>query len=470
MGFPARKRAKLKIRARHSPFARRVMLPAGEFIRVKEIAGLPLIVAAMLALAWANSPWSNSYLEFWHAQQEIRLFWFSYTTSLRHWINDALLPLFFFVAGLEIKRELIRGELSTLKTASFPFFLALGGVLVPAAIYLALNTGDAGAPRGWGVPVATDVAFALGILALLGDRVPYQLKVLVLTFAAVDDVFGVLVIALVYSGHLAPYAALAAAVIFALIVVLRVFRVPLISLFVVLGLALWFAFLKAGVHPTVMGVMLGLLAPATPQLGRDEFDRITRNADDRFHELHQERVELADREDLSEEEEDRLSELCAEEDALVGLVEEQARQTEAVTDRLIHNLNPWVSYLILPLFALSNAGVSIDLGQLQSLVVEPAALGVIAGLVVGKPIGLLLFAGIAVLCRLAELPPSLRWSHLVGASLLAGIGFTVSLFIADLAFSDDEQLLDAVKLAIMAASVAAAVFGLAVLRFWRSPG
>ena len=466
MGLTARAKAKLQLKAQKSSFARDVMLPAGEYISVKEIAGLPLVVAAAVALIWSNSPWGDLYRSIWSMEQEIRVFWFSHTETLRHWVNDALLPLFFFVAGLEIKRELVRGELSTPRKAALPFVLALGGVIVPTGMYLAFNAGG-GDTSGWGVPVATDVAFALAVLALFGDRIPSELKVLVLTFAAVDDVFGVLIIAVAYSREIATDAMWFAGLYFGLVVVLRALRIPLYSLFVVVGLPLWYAVLKSGIHPSVMAVALGLLAPARPMFERGEFARVRERANRQFLKTRRELQDLESRDDLTEEEQDRRLELSEREDALVGLLEEQARQTEPITDRLIHGLNPWVSYALLPLFALANAGVVIDVGTLKEVVTSRPTLGIIAGLVIGKPLGLLVFGWIALRLRWAQLPDTVTWTHLVAAGLLAGIGFTVSLFIGELAFGRrGAEIMAAVKVAIFIASLLAAVLG-ALWLWWR---
>jgi|AMFO01.1.fsa_nt_gi Na+/H+ antiporter NhaA len=426
--------ARLRARARRSLVARAALLPAFQFIRVEEIAGLPLVIAALVAVVWASSPWGDSYRAFWDAKLQLQLGPFARSESLRHWIDDVLLPAFFLVAGMEIKRELVRGELAGLRRAAIPLATALGGMVVPALLYLALNAGLPTA-RGWGIPMATDVAFALAVLGLAGKRVPAALRVLVLAFAAVDDLGAVLVIGLVYAGNV-RWVALAVAGGF-LVGILGArwlgLRGPVT--YAVLGLGCWGAFLVSGLHPTIAGVAVGLVVAAQP--------------DERRPQVCERIAELSG----------QLRRSCAaqdgeRQDALLGQLEELVHGTEAPVDRLVKAFNPWVSYAILPLFALANAGVAVSPSTLARAATDPAAQGVVLGLVVGKPLGFGLAAWLMTRLGLGRLPSSVRARHVVGGGLVAGIGFTVSLFMAELAFGES-AVADDVRMGVLVASVLA---------------
>lgn len=366
-----------------------------------------LLLATLLALLWANSPWASGYLRLWQTELSIGLGNYHLTETLRHWINDGLMAIFFLLIGLEIKRELVTGELASPRRAALPLVAALGGAIVPALIYLAFNVGGSGA-AGWGIPMATDPAFALGMLALLGRRIPLALRVFLTALAIVDDVVAVLVIAVVYAGGLSwPHLRIGAAILVGLVLAGRLgFHITLV--YVVLGLGLWLVFLESGVHTSIAGVLLALTLPVRTALGAS------------------------------------------------GGVE------GSLLARWEHGLAPWVAFGIVPIFALANAGVALGEDVLTTLT-EPVALGVLIGLVLGKQLGIVLATWLAIRLRLAVLPGTVTWRHLYGASWLAGIGFTTSLFIAGLAFGDG-TLLGQAKIGILVAALVAGGGGWVTLR------
>ena len=409
---------------------RLIARPLREFLETESAGGLVLLAAAAVALIWANSPFSSSYRALWATDLSIRLGPYLIAMDLRHWINDGLMAIFFFVVGLEIKREVVVGELSTARKAALPAVAAVGGMVVPALIYLALNAGSEGS-SGWGIPMATDIAFAVGVLSLLGGRINASLKIFLLSLAIADDIGAILVIGLFYSKGIALDALGVAAVVVLAIVGLRRVRVTWIPLYVALGAGLWLAMLHSGIHPTIAGIALGVLAPARP---------LVRTRDE-------ESVHLDARGDG----------VTAEKVTAFKL---RAHERVAVTERLQHALHPWTGFVIIPLFALANAGVSLGIdGRDVSWAVT---VGVIAGLVVGKPLGITLFAWAGARLGLLERPAGVSWPEIVGVAALAGIGFTISLFIAGLAF-DDPALIDAAKIGILGGSLLASLLGAWIL-------
>jgi Na+:H+ antiporter, NhaA family len=375
-----------------------------EFARLEASGGILLIGCTVVALAWANSPWSASYFHLWHTDPTFGLAGRLYSKPLHFWINDGLMALFFLLVGLEIKRETLVGELASFRKAALPIAAALGGMVVPAVSYFLFNRGGAGA-AGWGIPMATDIAFALGVLALLGDRVPTPLKVYLAALAIADDIGAVLVIALFYTEQISWISLGVGGLFFvALIIANRAgARHPLI--YVVLGVGLWLAFLGSGIHATVAGVLLATTIPA-----RQGGDSV---------------------------------------------------RTESLMLRFEHALMPWNKYVIMPVFALSNAGVLLGAGAARSLA-DPISLGVICGLVLGKPIGIVLFSWVATRTRIATMLDGIGWRQIAGVGLLGGIGFTMSLFIADLAFGNTPAL-ETAKLSILVASIIAGAVGAIVL-------
>jgi NhaA family Na+:H+ antiporter len=413
--------------------ARSVARPVNRFLHVEASGGVLLVGAALIALVWANSPWSATYHDLWGSELTIDLAGHAITEDLRHWINDGLMTLFFFVIGMEIKQELTHGQLTSLRAAAVPAAGALGGMVVPALIYVACNVGsdDIG---GWGVPMATDVAFALGVLALLGSRVPAELKVLLLSLAIVDDVGAILVIAAVYSDDLDARWLAAALLGLALIALLKRVRVRYLPVYAILGSAIWLATFESGVHATIAGVALGLLAPARALMPEVDADRI---ADKLSADQHVTAAEVRD-------------------------ISFRLRESIPVTERLQGFLHPWTSYLIVPMFALANAGVEISGASLGDAVRSSATIGVLVGLVVGKLVGVA--GAIALVTRLGvgRLPAGISSRHVLGMAGIAGIGFTVSIFVAGLAF-DHPAVTDEAKLGVLVASVIAAGVGAAIL-------
>ena len=414
--------------------ARAVAQPVTRFLHIEASGGILLAAAAVIALVWANSPWSASYHDLWATELSLDLGGHLIAEDLRHWVNDGLMTLFFFVIGLEIKEELTSGQLTTPREAAIPAAGALGGMLVPAGLYAVLNLGGDGA-GGWGIPMATDVAFALGVLALLGSRVPATVKVLLLGLAIVDDIGAVLVIAVFYSDGIDGAWAAAAAGGLLLVVLARQARVRFLPIYVVLGIGVWFATFESGLHATIAGVVLGLLAPARPLLGAPDADRVA-------DELSQDRdVTAAD----------------------VRRVSFRIREAVPVTERLQDLLHPWTSYVIVPVFALANAGVVLSNDSLSDAASSAVTRGVVLGLVVGKVLGVTGAILLVVRFGVGRLPMGVTTRHVVGMAGLAGIGFTVSIFVAGLAF-DEAALTEQAKLGVLLASVLAAAVGALVLR------
>ncbi len=420
-----------------SPFAR--------FARMEAAGGILLLAATVVALLWANSPWAENYHEIWHTSFSIGLGRHVLSWSRHTWVNDGLMAIFFFLVGLEIKREVLIGELASLRQAAFPFLAALGGSLVPALLYLLVN-GRSGHARGWGIPMATDIAFTLGVLALLGSRVPPSLKVFVAALAIVDDVFGVLVIALFYTAHIS-YISLALGLLgVALSFVANWAGVRHPAVYAFLGVFVWFAVLQSGVHATIAGVLLAFSIPVKSSIERKNFVSRCRRLLDRF---------------------DAAEPNSAEAHAVIHTLESQCEMVDTPLHRLEHSLQPWVSFLIMPIFAFSNAGVHL-LGQVEASVRHPVSIGVFLGLLLGKPLGIMSFSWLAHRTGLASAPDGVSWRQIFGASWLCGIGFTMSLFIAGLALQPD-SLVDMAKIGTLAASVMAGVIGSIVL-LGSSPG
>jgi NhaA family Na+:H+ antiporter len=388
----------------------RLVAPLRRFMEIEAASGFVLLAAAAMALGLANSPWSGPFLEFWNAHLQVGIGEWQIDESLIHWINDGLMTLFFFVVGLEIKREVVHGELQDPRKAALPLIAALGGMIVPAILYLIL-LGDAPGKKGWGIPMATDIAFAVGFLALLGTRVPLGLKVLLLTLAIVDDIGAILIIAIFYSTGVSATALTLAATGFGLIIICRCLGVRSVAVYSIVGIAIWLAMFHSGVHPTIAGVILGLLTPASPALNKPALlDELTATF------LAKER---------SESETGTLGHTNP-----VGRLKTAVLETVSPLERLEIALHPWVAFLIMPLFALANAGVTVDLEAIS----QPVALSVAIGLAAGKPLGITAFGWFGFSAGLAKLPAGVTWAAVIGASCLAGIGFTMSLFVAGLAF------------------------------------
>jgi len=418
----------------------RWLAPLVRFLHIEAASGVVLLACTAAALALANSPAAGWFAGLWKTPVSLSLGGFTLSGDVGHLIiNDGLMTIFFFVVGLEVKREMVHGELRDPRKALLAVFAALGGVLMPAGIYLALQWGEPG-QRGWPIPMATDIAFVVGFLALFGKRVPLGLKILLLSLAIVDDIVAVLVIAFVFTEAIAWSWLAWAAGAFALVHVFHRIGIRPIGVYVLLGVFIWLAFLNAGVHPTVAGVLLGLLTPAHPWLGRTVFADVL-NA-------------TWDGASLP-----TASELPAPAD--VARTQFAARETISPLLRLEHGLHPWVAFVIMPLFALANAGVAFN----PSSIGEPIARAVAASLAFGKPIGILLFCALAVRLRVTSLPDNVSWGMVAGGACLAGIGFTMALFLNALAFPVDQfsAYEAAGKIGTLAGSVVSAIVGGIVL-------
>jgi NhaA family Na+:H+ antiporter len=409
--------------------ARYVGRPLARFVDVEASGGIVLLVAAAVALVWANSPWQDGYHDLWHTEIRFEVGSYRFEDTLLHLINDGLMAVFFFVVGLEIKREFVVGELRDRRRAAVPVVAALGGMVVPAALYLALNLGSDGVD-GWAIPMATDIAFALGVVALLGSRVPSSLKVFLLTLAIVDDIGAIVVIAVAYTDDLSfPWLALAGGGL-GLMAIMRRARVWALPLYVAVGVGVWLATYESGVHATIAGVAMGLLAPARPLQDEIEAEEIV----------------------------DRLNPIR---DVSAGEVREVSfliRESVSVAERLEEVLHPYSSYLIVPLFALANAGLSLSGDELGEAATSAVTVGVVLGLVLGKPLGIALATWLATRAGWGTLAPGVRPGQVVGIGAVAGIGFTVSLFVTNLAFGEAGLAADA-KVGILVASVLAAGLG-----------
>jgi Na+:H+ antiporter, NhaA family len=414
----------------------RVLDPLRHFLHIEAMGGIALLVATAAALALANSPVSGAYLAFWQIPIGIQVGTHEFEQSLHHLIDDGLMVIFFFVVGLEVKRELVLGELRGLRRAALPLVCAVGGMVVPAGVYLLLQGGKPAA-RGWGIPMATDIAFVIGCLAVLGPRVPRGLRVLLLSLAIADDIGAILVIAFGYAHGLKPLWLALGISGFVVVFALSRLGVRRFGVYVVCSVAIWFAFHQSGVHTTIAGVILGLLTPARSQIDEGLAARILKRCKAMMQKFD-----------------------WRTESHRAGQVRRHQRLSQELVsplEYLIDALHPWVSFVIMPLFALANAGVSIRFGHLGS----PVALAIVLGLFLGKPLGIGVAAFCAVKSGLSPLPDGVTWRHLIGGGILAGIGFTMALFIAALAL--DGELLDRAKVGVMLASLISAVFGVIVL-------
>jgi NhaA family Na+:H+ antiporter len=414
--------------------ARWVGRPVATFLHVESAGGVVLLIATAQALILANSPWADYYEAFWTTVLEINLGPFTLAEDLRHWVNDLIMVFFFFVVGLEIKYELVAGELRDRRAAAVPALAALGGMVVPAAFYLLFNAGGEGA-AGWGIPMATDIAFAMGVLAVLGPRVPLAARIFLLTLAIVDDIGAIAVIAIFYTDDLSlPWLGVAAAGVIVVIVLQRLHvwsREP----YILLGAVIWLATFESGVHATIAGVVLGLLTPARPLLNAPAARRAVREA--------------ADDDDLTTDDLRRLRFLISE--------------STSPAEWLARALHPWTAYFFLPMFAFANAGIPLSGEAFVAAAGSPVTLGIFAGLVLGKLIGITGVTWLAVRSGVGPLPRGSNWLQVAGLSLVAGIGFTVSLFITGLAFDYTAAEASEAKIGILIASFVAAVAGAAVL-------
>jgi NhaA family Na+:H+ antiporter len=428
--------------------AQRIVGPLQEFIHNSAAGGIVLISAAVLALILANSPLSEGYNAVLHSEVSISAGPFALRADVLHWVNDGLMAVFFFLVGLEMKRELLVGELSNRRAAMLPLVAAVGGAAVPAVIYVAMNSSRE-VVGGWGVPMATDIAFALGILALLGSRVPFALKVFLISVAIIDDLIAVLVIAIFYSSGINFVALGIGIAVLVAMLALNLLGVHRTWVFAMLSFFVWLPFFESGVHSTIAGVLAAWMVPARFKMEPVDFVRRVREMLDRF-----ETIPLSTPDDLMITDQRQQSAVIEIEDACEAV--------QAPLQNMEHSLHFPVNFVVMPLFALANAGVALSLSGLEGEA-GLVTLGIILGLVVGKPVGIMLASWLAVRTGLGALPEETDWMQMLGAACLGGVGFTMSLFIAALAFGDG-PLLDASKLGILAASLVSGTLGYVLLR------
>jgi len=415
------------------------------FVHSQVAGSVLLLLCAVIALVWANSPWRESYENLLHLKAGFTWGEISFKLTLHHWINDGLMVLFFFVVGLEVKRELLVGQLSTFDRAMLPVAAAVGGMLVPAGMYAIVNAGGPGAP-GWGVPMATDIAFALGVLALFGSRAPVGLKVFLTALAIADDIGAVFVIAVFYTESIRPLPLILAGLMLAGLYVLIRAGLKRVALLQMIVVAVWLAVYASGVHATVAGILVAMVIPVRPRLGLEEFVRVSRQQVDRIEQMEISHDSIIhDQEQLDAVE---TTHMMAEKSLPTGLLME-------------HYLHPIQVWLILPLFALANAGVHLDSHFLEILT-NPISLGIVAGLVLGKPFGVVLLTWVVVHVGGGRLPEGVNWRQVVGAGCLAGIGFTMSLFVTELAFPSAELVAQS-KVGILVASLLSGIAGYVLL-------
>ena len=426
---------------------KKIATPFEHFLHAQTTTGIILMVMTVVALILANTPLSEEYQHILHTPIDLTVGSWQLSNSLHHWINDGLMAIFFFIIGLEIKREILVGELSNLKVAILPILSAIGGMLFPALIYFAINQGTEGA-NGWGIPMATDIAFAISALVLLGKRVPTALVTFLVALAIVDDLGAVLVIALFYTEqiHFVPLAL--AGVSFLVLISFNRFGIHAILPYFIVGLFLWFFMLESGVHATIAGVITAMAIPSKPKRTPDEFSSHAKALLDEY-----DKVSTGDVHELNENQK-----------AILRNIQDRIDAVGTPASRLERGLHLPVALIVIPLFALANAGISIDFSSLGEVVLEPVSLGIIAGLIGGKVLGIFGTAWLAIKLKVARLPKNSSMSQIFGVAFLGGIGFTMSIFVADLAFVNSEELVFQAKVGILLASLMAGVIGYVWLR------
>ena len=442
----------------------RWLVPVKRYLEIEATSGIVLFACTVIALVVANSAWDHAFEKFWHTPVAFAFGKFRIEGDLGHLVvNDILMTIFFFVVGLEVKREVVGGELRDPRKALLPIIGAVGGVVTPALIYFGMQWGQEG-ERGWAIPMATDIAFVVGILALFGERIPFGLKIFLLTLAIVDDILAVLVIATVFTEKIVWGYLVASAVGFGLCAVLNRIGVRSVAVYIFVGVGVWVGFYKAGVHPTIAGVLLGLMTPASAWIGRRTFLEVMHDFWDRIR---------ADAEDDEEKTGGGRGQNGhghgGKEGLPVSLEQLQflARESHSPLHRLEMGLHPWVAFVIMPIFALANAGVEMDAEALGSGV----SVAVAAGLAIGKPLGIFLFCWVAVILRLTRLPDGVDWKVFLGGACLGGVGFTMALFLNALAFPTEEfpVLEGAGKIGTLVGSGISAVLGSGILWWFSRP-
>lgn len=427
-----------------------IVTPFQRFVQTESSGGILLIFFTAIPLIWANSAWSESYFDLWNTK--VGLAWgdWSLIKYLILWVNDGLMAIFFFLVGLEIKREVLVGELSSMRKASLPIFAAIGGMVFPALLFVLLQSGKPGA-EGWGIPMATDIAFSLGILSLLGKRVPLSMKIFLTAFAIVDDIGAVLVIAIFYSGDIQLNELYIALGLFLVLIGFNIFNVRKKTLYMLVGVIIWYFFLKSGLHPTIAGIMVAFTVPITSRIRAADFIEEVENG-------------LVVFKEFEDDPNDHL--LSYEQLSSAEAVRSAAKNVEPPLQKLENSLHGFVAYFVLPVFALANAGVVLaGAGDALS---SSLTLNIALGLVFGKTIGIGLLSWLSVKLGIASLPTGSTWVQLLALALLGGVGFTMALFIANLAFTDPE-LLNQAKIGILIGSTIAGVGGFLILRMTLPP-
>ena len=426
----------------------KISTPFEHFIHAQTTTGLILMLMTVVALILANTPLTDSYIHFFHTNIDFNVGEWKLSHSIHHWINDGLMAIFFFMVGLEIKREILVGELSYIKVAILPILAAIGGMVLPALIYLSINYGGEGA-NGWGIPMATDIAFAISALVLLGKRVSTALVTFLVALAIVDDLGAVTVIALFYTDEIRMLPLGLAGLSFLMLIAFNRFGIHAILPYFIVGLGMWFFMLESGVHATISGVIAAMAIPSKPKYTPIDFTHHTRNKLDEYdnypvatdHMMHERQK------------------------AILLNIRDKIDSVNSPSGRLEHALHLPVSLIVIPLFALANAGISIDFSSIGDTIVEPVSLGIIAGLIIGKVAGIAGVAWLAVKLNIAQLPEGSTMSQVFGVAFLGGIGFTMSIFVADLAFLGNEALIFQAKVGILVASLFAGLFGYIWLKY-----
>jgi NhaA family Na+:H+ antiporter len=430
----------------------RWLAPVRKFMSLPTAGGFVLIFCTVIALIWANSPWQESYFAFWHQSISISIGNFKLEHSLGHWINDGLMVIFFFVVGLELKKEILVGELSSPKKALLPLIAAGGGMIVPALIFMYYNPKP---PEfsGWGIPMATDIAFVIGIVSILGKRVPLSLKIFLTALAVADDLGAVLVIAFFYTSEISFISLAIGGVFFLILLWGNYVGIRSTIFYAVIGICgLWLAFLMSGVHATIAGVLAAFTIPASTKITSSTFAQHLKQASEKLLSLGKNSPSILDDDELHVAEE----------------TSSKADEANTPLQRLEHAMSPWVSFFVMPVFALASAGVTINSDMFTGGFFNGITMGVFLGLLLGKLIGVFVSTWLTVKLNIGSLPQGMTTNHLIGAGLLAGIGFTMSMFVAGLAYSDDLLVTEA-KIGIFAGSLTAGTLGYCFLRFFTKP-
>jgi len=435
----------MKIYAPWEKAFKKVSTPFEHFLHAQTTTGIILMSMTIFALILANTPLYDTYSHFFHTQIDFNVGSWSLSHSLHHWINDGLMAVFFFMVGLEIKREILIGELSDMKVAILPILSAIGGMVLPALIYLSINAGTPSS-IGWGIPMATDIAFAISALVLLGNRVSPALVTFLVALAIVDDLGAVIVIAIFYTEEIKVVALALAGISFLIMVILNRFGIRMILPYFIVGLFMWFFMLESGVHATIAGVIAAMAIPSKPKYSPVDFTNHTKNLLDEY-----DNYPVATNHVMHEKQK-----------AILQNIKDKIDSVSSPAAKLEHDLHLPISLIIIPLFALANAGISIDFSSISNTVMQPVSLGIIFGLIFGKVLGIAGVAWLAIKLKIATLPENSTMTQIFGVAFLGGIGFTMSIFVADLAFLGNEELIFQAKVGILLASLISGLVGF----FW----